>query len=89
MSSEPLIKVGDVVRLRAEDWAFGNGPVAVRVAHLRHGHDVPQVSMIAVMGTFVAGPRAGQMTLLSVYKHALRRPGVVERDGRPVVSINQ
>ncbi|WFE23036.1 hypothetical protein O7621_06855 [Solwaraspora sp. WMMD937] len=59
MSGEPLIKVGDVLRLRAEDWAFGNGPVAIRVSHLRHGHDIPHVTMIAVMGTFVSGPRAG------------------------------
>ncbi|WFE25420.1 hypothetical protein O7623_18725 [Solwaraspora sp. WMMD791] len=89
MPSEPLIKVGDVLRLRAEDWAFGNGPVAMRISHLRHGHDVPQVTMIAVMGTFVAGPRTGQMMLLSVFKHALRRPGVVERDGRPVITTEQ
>lgn len=87
--SEPLIKIGDVLRLRADDWAFGNGPVAVRVSHLRHGHDIPHVTMIAIMGTFVAGPRVGQMMLLSVYKHALRRPGVVERDGQPVIIANQ
>ncbi|MFY1635604.1 hypothetical protein ACN27F_20410 [Solwaraspora sp. WMMB335] len=85
MSAESLLTVGDVLHLKAADWAFGNSAVTIRVSHLRHGHDIPHVTMIAVMGTFVSGPRAGQMMMLSVFKHALRRPGVVERDGRPVV----
>lgn len=86
LSGEPLIKIGDVLHLRADDWAYGDSAVAIRVSHLRHGHDIPHVTMIAIMGTFVSGLRAGQMMLLSVHKHALRRPGVVERDGRPVIT---
>lgn len=77
----PLVRVGDILHLRASDWA-GRHRLRLRVSHVQYGNDRYAADRVVVLGTVLTVEQDDRMLLITVHMSALRRPGVVERTNR-------
>ncbi|WP_326554878.1 hypothetical protein [Micromonospora sp. NBC_01813] len=87
-SADDLLNVGDTLHLGKADWVYGDRSMTVRVADIRYGHDAADSPVIGVIATVVDAGRDGRMVAIAVYRSALTRPGVRQRQHRPVNGVD-
>ncbi|WP_326551851.1 hypothetical protein [Micromonospora sp. NBC_01813] len=80
----PLVAAWDVISIGCQDWLNGDGPLRLRVLHVRHDANHPNIEWIHLLGYRLHGEAEGQMMMVTVRASALRGPGAVtRRDDRP------
>ncbi|MDG4769584.1 hypothetical protein [Solwaraspora sp. WMMD792] len=77
----PLVQPWDIIEIGASDYLNGDGPLRLRVIHVRADAAHPNIEWIHLLGTRLHGSRDGQMMMVMVRAAALHRPGAVIRPG--------
>lgn len=83
MADGELLQVGDTLHLGKADWVFGDRSMTVRVSDIRYGLDDDESPVVGILATITLAGRDGRMAAIGVYKSALTRPGVLQRQQPP------